>query len=147
MPTTAMESTATRPSRTARGRRRSRPRRAASRPLPEPRETEYTATWSATPLSARFPRGRNVTGQDGLGQRPDCVADEDLARPGQRTQSGGDVDGSADVAIRCLDRLAGVDPDADGDRIDTGRCLRFGTSPVDDRESALDRVTDALKTT
>ena len=85
--------------------------------------TAKTATGSVTPLSFWRPREVERHRQDGLGQGPDRVADEDLAGLGDGADPGGDVDRRADVAIGRLDRLAGVDADPDRDR---GRPRRSG---------------------
>ena len=54
---------------------------------------------------------------DAPGQRPNRVGDDHLAGAGHGTQPRGHVDGRTDWSFRRVERLAGVDPDTDVDRV------------------------------
>ena len=62
-------------------------------------------------------------------------AHEDLPGLSLGAQTRGDVDGPADVALGCLDRLAGVDADPDPERQVRFPCIRL-RGGLDDRQSA-----------
>jgi GTP-binding protein len=72
-----------------------------------------------------------------LGERAHGVADKHFTGPCLRANPRCDVDRRADEAIRRLDRLAGVNANADTDRLAVS-CLGVG----DDRQTALDGAAD-----
>ena len=83
---------------------------------PRPRvATAKTATGSVTPLSTFRPRGTNATGRTVCVRARTVSLTSTSPARSQGAQPRGDVDGPTDIPVRCLDGLAGVDADANGD--------------------------------
>ncbi len=74
---------------------------------------------------------------DTAGEPAGRFGDEDLARLRDRADARGEVHVEADVVAALLDRLAGVDADADLDPLSRLASLRLGDGPLD-RDRAQD---------